>query len=206
MMTPNPGMDRDSLLERSRGGDVAALGALLELYRPYLSLLARLEIGRRLQGKADGADVVQDTFLEAARQFAQFRGSSESELTAWLRRILAGCLATLARRYFGTQARDVRMEESLADDLDESCRILDGALIAPGSSPSQQASRREQAVLLADALETLPADYREVIVLRGLEGLTFPAVAERMGRTPVSVERLWSRALPRLKHALEAVS
>jgi RNA polymerase sigma-70 factor (ECF subfamily) len=178
---------------------------LLELYRPYLGLLARLEIGRRLRGKADVADVVQDAFLEAARQFAKFRGSSEPELTAWLRRILAGCLATLARRYLGTQGRDVRLEQALADDLDGSCRTLDGALVARGSSPSHRASRREQAVLLADALERLPDDYREVIVLRGLEGLTFPEVAERMGRTAVSVERLWSRALPRLKHALEAV-
>src|SRR5262249_10942278 len=146
----------------------------LEFYRPYLSLLARLEIGRRLQGKADIADVVQDTFFEAARQFAQFRGSSEPELTAWLRRILAGCLAMLARRYFGTQARDVRLEQALADGLDQSSRALDVGLIARDSSPSQRASRRERAVLLAAALERLPPDYREVIVLRSLEGLSFP--------------------------------
>jgi len=181
-----------------------ALGSLLELYRPYLTLLARLEVSRRLQGKADPHDVVQDVFLEAAGQFDQFRGSSEPELTAWLRRILAGCLAMLLRRYFGTQARDVRLERALADALDQSSRALDGGLISRESSPSQQASQREQGVILADALEKLPTDYRDVIVLRSLEGLTFPEVAARMGRTPVSVERLWTRALPRLKQALEA--
>jgi RNA polymerase sigma-70 factor (ECF subfamily) len=58
--------------------------------------------------------------------------------------------------------------------------------------------------LLADALERLPSDYREVLILRSLEGLTFPEVAARMGRTPVAVERLWARALPCLKRALEA--
>jgi RNA polymerase sigma-70 factor (ECF subfamily) len=202
-MRPNQDLDRESLLDRARGGDVGALGALLELYRPYLTLLARLEVGRRLQGKADPTDVVQDAFLEAARQFARFRGPGEPELAAWLRRILAGCLATLAR-FYGTRARDVRLERALADSLDQSSRALDGGLVARGSSPSQRASRREQAVILADALQRLPADYHEVIVLRGLEGLTFPEVAARMGRTPVSVERLWSRALPRLKRALEA--
>jgi len=203
-MGPSRVPDREDLLTRARAGDAGALGALLELYRPYLTLLARLEVDRRLQGKADPADVVQDAFLDAARQFARFRGSGEPELTAWLRRILAGCLAMLARRYYGTRARDVRLERAIGDGLDHSSRVLDGGLLARGSSPSHRASRREQAVLLADALERLPADYREVIVLRGLEGLTFPEAADRMGRTPVSVERLWSRALPKLKQALEA--
>ncbi len=175
-----------------RTGDVAAFGSLLEHYRPYLSLLARLEVGRRLQGKADAADVVQDTFVEAARQFTRFRGSGEPELAAWLRRILAGCLAALVRRYYGTKARDVRLERALVDGLDQSSQAIDRALVSRGSSPSQQANRREQAVLLANALERLSPEYREVIVLRNLEGLTFPQIAVRMGRTSVAVERLWS--------------
>jgi RNA polymerase sigma-70 factor (ECF subfamily) len=202
-MTSNQNLDREVLLERARVGDTAAMGALFELCRPYLTLLARLSVGRRLQGKADPADVVQDTFLEAARQFPHFRGTSEPELAAWLRQILAGCLATLARRYRGTQARDVQRERALAD-LGTSSRELDGNLFARESTPSQRASRREQAVLLADALEQLPPDYREVLILRSLEGLTFPEVAARMGRSPVAVERLWARALPHLKRALEA--
>ncbi len=201
-MRPSDG--RDPLLDQARAGDEAALGALLERYRPYLTLLARLEVGRRLRGKADPADVVQDAFLEAARNFARFRGEGEPELTAWLRQILAACLAQLVRRYFGTQARDVRLEQVLAGELDQSSRSLDGGLVARQSSPSQRASRREQAVLLADALAVLPPDYREVLVLRHLEGLTFPEVAARMGRTVASVEKLWARALPRLKRALGA--
>ena len=81
--------DLDALIERARAGDDAALGRLLERYRAYLTVLARVQIGRRLQGKADCADVVQETFLEAARHFAGFRGSTEAELAAWLRQILA---------------------------------------------------------------------------------------------------------------------
>jgi RNA polymerase sigma-70 factor (ECF subfamily) len=196
----------EECLKQARTGDGNSLGALLEQYRPYLTLLARLEIGQRLQGKVDVADVVQDTFLDAARQFPQFRGAEEHELTAWLRRILAGTLAMLMRRFFGTQARDPRLERTLSDELDESSRALDLGLMAKGSSPSQAASRREQAVILANALELLPVDYREVIVLRNLEGLTFPEVAVRMQRSSASVERLWARALPRLKRALEGRS
>jgi RNA polymerase sigma-70 factor (ECF subfamily) len=196
--------DCEDLLARARAGDDGVLGRLLERYRAYLTLLARLQIGRRLQGKADCADLVQDTYLEAARHFARFRGETEPELAAWLRQILAGCLAHLVRRYCGTQARDVRLERVLEDELDQSSRAIDRGLIAEQSTPSQRASRREQAVLLADALDRLPADYREVIILRHLEGLTFPEVAERMGRTLNSVEKLWVRALPRLRRALGA--
>src|SRR5262249_44044239 len=171
-------------------------------YRNYLTLLARLQIGRRLQGKVDEADLVQETFLEAHRQFARFRGDSEAELTAWLRTILAGVVLHLVRRFFGTQRRDVRLERELADELDQSSRFLDGGLVARESSPSQRASRREQAVMLADALKELPPDYREVLILRHLEGLTFPEVAARMRRTVDSVEKLWVRALPRLRRVL----
>ena len=79
--------------------------------------------------------------------------------------------------------------------MDESSRSLDGGFGLVQSTPSQQAARREQAVLLAEALARLPEDYREVIILRHLEGLTFPEVAERMGRTVDSVKKLWARGL-----------
>jgi RNA polymerase sigma-70 factor (ECF subfamily) len=194
--------DCEGLLAQARAGDDGALGRLLERYRAYLTLLARLQIGRLIQGKADPADMVQETFLEAARHFAAFRGDSEPELAAWLRQILATCLAHLVRRYCGTQARDVRLERMLEGELDQSSRAIDRGLIAEQSSPSQRASRREQAVLLANALDRLPADYREVIILRHLEGLTFPEVASRMGRSLDSVEKLWVRALPRLRRVL----
>ena len=194
--------DREHLLELARTGEDSALGSLLELYRPYLTLLARLQIGRRLQGKVDPADMVQETFLESSRHFAQFRGTTEPELTAWLRQILATCLSHLVRRYYGTQARDIRLEQVLEDELDQSSRAIDRGLIARQGTPSQSVARREQAVILADALNCLPVDYREVIILRHLEGLTFPEVAQRMGRSQDSIEKLWVRALPRLRRAL----
>jgi RNA polymerase sigma-70 factor (ECF subfamily) len=194
--------EREDLISRARAGDDDALGQLLEHYRAYLMLLARLQIGRRLQGKADCTDVVQETFLEAARHFASFRGTTEPELASWLRQILAGCLSHLVRRYCGTQGRDVRLERALEHEIDQSSRAIDRGLVAVQSTPSQRASRREQAVLLADALRLLPDDYHEVIVLRHLEGLTFPQVAERMARSVDSVEKLWLRAVARLRQAV----
>ena len=201
-MSSGAGPDPEQLLGLARAGSGPALGQLLELYRSYLAILARLQIGRRLQGKVDAADLVQDTFLEAHRHFAEFRGTVEAELVCWLRQILAGLLANLVRRYYGTQRRDVRLERELADDLDRSSRVLDQSLAAPQSTPSQRAAHREQAVMLADALGQLPDDYREVLILHHLEGLTFPEVAGRMGRTVDSVKNVWARALAQLRRSL----
>ena len=75
--------------------------------------------------------------------------------------------------------------------------------MATTSSPSQRASRREQAVILAEILERLPPDYREVIILRNLEGLGFPEVASRMSRSQDSVQKLWVRALARMKTQMD---
>lgn len=190
----------DRLLRLARAGNPTALGQLLERYRPYLALLARLGLGRRLQAKVDAADVVQETLLKAHRDFAAFRGATEGEWTAWLRQILVWTLANLVRRYQGARGRDPRLEVELRAVADGS--VLSGSLIDPGTSPSGRAARREWGVLLATALDTLPDHYREAVVLRHLEGLSFPQVAERMGRTEESVKKLWARGLALLKKGL----
>ncbi len=90
----------------------------------------------------------------------------------------------------------------LATELDQSSQAMDGGLVASQSTPSQHVARREQAVLLADALGRLPAEYREVIVLRHLEALPFAEVAQRMGRSENSAQKLWVRALGSLRNSM----
>jgi RNA polymerase sigma-70 factor (ECF subfamily) len=194
-------MDLGKTLAQARNGDGEALGKLLELYRNYLTLLARTQIQRNLQGKVDASDLVQESFAEAQQAFAQFQGGGERELMQWLRLILARRVARLVRHY-GTRGRDVRLERQLRYELDESSQVLEQALEAEQTSPSQAVTRRESAVLLADALEGLPEAYRDVLTLRHLEGLGFEEVAERMGRTVDSVKNLWSRALGQLRRRL----
>jgi RNA polymerase sigma-70 factor (ECF subfamily) len=182
------------------------LGPRLEAHRDYLTVLARMQIGRHLQGKVDPADVVQETFLHAVRDVAQFRGTSDQELAGWLRQMLAARLADQVRRYCGTQSRDVHLEQALQVGLDQSSQVLDRGLVAPLSTPSQQAARHEQATWLAQALERLPTDYRDVLVLHHLEECDFPEVARRMGRSVEAVKKLWARALARLRRALGGTS
>jgi RNA polymerase sigma-70 factor (ECF subfamily) len=195
----------EEMLHRAQDGSESHLGPLLESYRHYLDLLARVEVGQRLQAKLDAADLVQETLLEAVKNFAKFRGTDERQFVAWLRQIMAASMANLLRRYLGTQARDIRLERQLADQVDQSARRLDWGFVDGQSSPSRQASRREQAVLLANALQKLPPAYREVLILRHLEGLTFPEVSRRMDRSLDSVEKLWVRGLARLRQIMGVV-
>jgi RNA polymerase sigma-70 factor (ECF subfamily) len=194
--------DPEALLRQAQAGDTAALGRLLDLYRAYLRFLASQQIGRRLQGKVAPSDLVQEAFLGAARDLGQFRGATERDFLAWLRQILARLLANHVRHYQGTRKRDVRLEQQLEAELEESTAGLGRGLVDPQSSPSEKAERREQSALLLRALERLAAADRELLSLRHLEGLTFAEVAARLGRTVDSLKKQWPRALVRLRKAL----
>jgi RNA polymerase sigma-70 factor, ECF subfamily len=191
------------LLAAFRGGDPAAGDTLLQHYEPWLRLLARLQLESRFRSKFDPSDVVQQAMLEAVRAFPKFRGRTEGEFTAWLRQILSHALAHEIRRYAGTAKRDVAREVPLEQELTQTSQRLGDVLAATGTSPSQQVAKRERAVLLADVLERLPEDFREVIILRNLEGLPHEEVARRMGRSPGAVRMLWVRALAQLREELE---
>ncbi|MGD9645591.1 MAG: sigma-70 family RNA polymerase sigma factor, partial [Pirellulales bacterium] len=181
----------EQLLKLARLGDRAALGSLLAAYRRYLSLLARAQINRRLQGKIDASDLAQEALLEAHRHFNGFRGSNEAAFAAWLRSILAGLVANHVRRYLGTQRRDARLERSLVEEIDDTSRAIDRGVAAAVATPSEQVVKREASLLLADALELLPVHFRQVILLRHIDELSFAEVAVLMGRSVDSVEKLW---------------
>ncbi|SIO19501.1 RNA polymerase, sigma subunit, ECF family [Singulisphaera sp. GP187] len=187
-------------LALARSGDIAARGHLLELYRDYLHLTGRSLIGQALRAKLDPSDVVQETFLKAHREFGQFLGEGEPELVAWLRRILIRTLIDQSR-YHRSQSRHHGRQESL-----ERANVgVRHALADTGLSPCAIAIDHEQAVLIAEALEHLPEDYREVFVLRNVEQIPIEEIAARMGRSTNAVRKLWTRAMLALRQALEGV-
>src|SRR6516162_10162607 len=151
------------------GADAEAHGRLLERFRDYLGVLARLQLGPKLQGKFDASDVVQQTLLEAYAKRDQFHGS-EAERPAWLRQILAHLLAD-ALRADGQAKRDARRERSLEAAIQESSARLGAWLAAEQSSPSQRAERHEDAIRFAEALSVLPEDNRDALVLHYCESL-----------------------------------
>jgi RNA polymerase sigma-70 factor (ECF subfamily) len=173
----------------------------LERYRNYLRFLARLQLDPRLKGKLDASDVVQEAMLQAHQGLAQFRGQSEPELMAWLRRILANTMAG-AIRTFTAEARDLVKERSLHGALDDSSWQMERWLAAVQSSPSQRVVHSEQLLRLAEALAQLPDDQRQAVELHHLKNCSVAEVALRMGRTKPAVAGLLFRGLKRLRDLL----
>jgi RNA polymerase sigma-70 factor (ECF subfamily) len=176
-------------------------GRPLEGYRDYLRLLARTQLGPRLQAKLDASDVAQQTLLQAHQARGQFRGTTEAEKLAWLRAILANVLAAAARR-FEARLRDIRQERSLEGDLELSASRLECLFAADLTSPSQRAVRGEELLRLASALTRLPEDQRQVVELHHLKGLPVAEVAAHMGRTAPAVVGLLFRGLKKLRQLL----
>jgi RNA polymerase sigma-70 factor (ECF subfamily) len=191
-----------SRLSRAKSASEKDRHDLLEGYRNYLLLLTSIRSDRKLRIKMGDSDLVQETLIQANRDFDQFRGISEEELTSWLRAILSAKKAKLARRYYGTAARDPRLETQMQDEMNNSSQLLDRAFLDYGSSQSRQAAGRERSVLLADALAALPEHYREVVVLRHIKGYKLAEVAESMDRSVDSVKKLWARAMIQLRTSM----
>lgn len=176
---------------------------LLEQYRNYLLILANVGSDPALRAKLGDSDLVQETMIQAHKDFDQFRGMTERELLSWMRSIMSAKKALLARKFYGTAARDPRMEQRLHSDMDESSRQLAHAFVASDPSPSQQVASNEREVILADALAALPKHYREVVILHHVKGQTLPSVAVSMGRSVDSVKKLWARAMVQLRSSMK---
>jgi RNA polymerase sigma-70 factor (ECF subfamily) len=200
-------VDTHQLIQLAKSGQQQPLGKLLETYRNYLKLLAAARIKSHLQVRVSPSDVVQETFLRAHVAIAQFRGQTEEDFLAWLRQILASRLADACELHLIAEKRDARREVSLNDigvALERSTARLEAVLADKAPSPSTLAQRQENVVMLADEMARLSEDQRQVLVLRNLEGLSFPEVAERMSRSPGAVRMLWFRAIHRLRDQLAA--
>lgn len=204
-MTNSSAANAEVLLSQALAGSSECFGRLLHVYRNYLKLLVVTQLERKLQQRVSPSDVVQETFLEANRDFAQFRGKSSGEFCAWLRKILVNNLHRVVERHVLAAKRDVRREvslENLANSMEQSTARLEAMLPDPGTSPSGNAQRHEMEITLANHLAELPADYRDAIVLRHIEGLSFEAVGQRMERSAGAARMLWLRAIQTLREQM----
>jgi RNA polymerase sigma-70 factor (ECF subfamily) len=198
----------EGLLSRAKQGQTESLGQLLQLYRNYLTILAATQLDRRLRQRMNPSDLVQETMLAAHCGFSKFRGSTEPEFLAWLRQILINCLHHAVDTHVRAKMRDVRREisvEQASEALDRSVANFAQVLADRGPSPSAPMQQRERAVAFADQLAKLSPPYRDVIVLRNLQGLSFEEVADRMNRKPGTVRMLWLRAIEKLKRVYEPI-
>jgi RNA polymerase sigma-70 factor (ECF subfamily) len=206
-MTSQFRITSEDLLRQAKSGSRESLGQLLQLYANYLKMVVLGQMEHNLRARVSPSDVLQETFFEAHRDFGQFRGASTPEFLAWLRKILVNNLCRVVEQHLLAEKRDVRREvsmERLATALEQSTARLEAILPDPGTSPSGSLERREREIALADQLALLPADYRDVIVLRHVESLPFEDIGQRMGRTSGAVRMLWLRAVKSLRERLDA--
>jgi RNA polymerase sigma-70 factor (ECF subfamily) len=192
--------DAAQWLPAARAGDSEALGQVLEACRGYLLLIAQQELEPTLQAKGGASDLVQQTFLEAQRDFADFQGTTQEALLAWMRRMLLNNLANFHRDHRREKRRASR-EVGLPGGDSSGQRAGDLAGNTP--TPSVLAMRDEETEALERALQRLPEDYRRVIQLRYREERSFEDIADVMQRSQNAIRKLWSRAIERLQQELE---
>jgi RNA polymerase sigma-70 factor, ECF subfamily len=176
--------------------------ARLEPFRKYLKVLAELHLDRRLRGKLDPSDVVQQTMLRACSALGELRQDQPEVLAAWLRRILARTLADAVKHY-ERDRRDIGLERSLEADLDRSASGFAAWLADDQTSPSGRAERNEELLRMIDALAELPDLMREVVVLKHCQGLKLQQIGERIGRSVPAVASLLRRGLEGLRTRLK---
>lgn len=195
-----PENDLADRLDAARAGSPEALGAVLEACRGYLLLVAQRELDPRLQPKGGASDLVQQTVLDAVRDFARFQGSSEGELLAWLRRLLRNNVTDFARQYRATDKRALDRERPL--DAGDSSAVPGGGVAARTPTPSREVVAREETLAIQAALQRLPENYRLIVELRYQEEQSFEEIGALLGLTANAARKLWLRAIKRLQEEM----
>lgn len=173
----------------------------IEPFRNYLLLLADLHLDRRLRGKLDASDIVQQVMLRASAAFHELRSRQPEVLAAWLRKILANTLADAVKHY-ERDCRDVRLELALGQKLDQSAAGFEQWLAADHTSPSERAEKNEELLRLVDALSALPTEMREVVTRKHCQGQSLAEIAAELGKTIPSVASLLRRGLEQLRNRM----
>ncbi|MFO0976800.1 MAG: sigma-70 family RNA polymerase sigma factor [Planctomycetaceae bacterium] len=193
---------RRKLLGDARDGSLSAFGELLEIYRPYLQMVADFELSSEVRQKVSASDLVQDSFLEAQRDFRSFRGETEAEFRAWLRQVLVHNIQNTVRTYRDTEKRNVRREE-------QGCRIAEheqSTDVTRASCPISVVIHHEDQERLHLAIQSLPDHYRQVLFLRSYERLPFEEIGIRTHRTAEASRKIWVRAIEQLQQELGALN
>jgi RNA polymerase sigma-70 factor (ECF subfamily) len=201
------GVITDDLLARAKTGDAVALGALFAHYRDRLRKMVRLRLDRRVAGRLDPSDVLQEAYLDVARRFKEYAAAPAVPFYIWLRALTGQRMVDLHRRHLGSKMRDVGQEVSLyrgafpqASSASLALQLLGGL-----TSPTQAAIRAELQLQLQEALNSMDPMDREVVVLRHFEELNNVETATVLGIEPAAASKRYIRAVRRLKAILDQV-
>jgi RNA polymerase sigma-70 factor (ECF subfamily) len=194
------------LVERAQTGDAAALNELFALHRARLRRMVDLRLDRRVRGRVDPSDVLQDGFADAVAKLPAYLAHRDMPAFLWLRLVVGERLAKVHRTHLGTQKRDAALEVSLYQSAlpAASSAALAAQLLGKHTSPTEAAVRAEQTLQLQEAINALDPIDREIIALRNFEELTRAEAARALGIEEAAAAKRYVRAIRRLKQALGA--
>jgi RNA polymerase sigma-70 factor (ECF subfamily) len=202
----NEGVVSDGLL-RAAAGDEEALRTLFAAHRDRLKRMVHLRLSRRLAGRVDDSDVLQEAFIEVARRLPEYAREPRMPLFLWMRHLTGLKLAELHRRHLGTQLRDADREVTLhrgglplADSVSLAAHLL-GTL----TTPSQAAVKAETRLMVQEALNGMDPIDREVLALKHFEQLSTSEIAEILGLSKAGAGSRYLRAIKRLRTILEQI-
>ncbi len=187
-------------LEAARS-DSEQLAKLLESCRPLLALMARQSLSRPLRAREGESDIVQETVIEASRDFHRFRGKSVGEFLGWLRRIHRNNIRNLIRSHHA-EKRDLRREIQLHNTNESDASLSWFVSARNDSSPSVAIVNAEKALAVAEAIELLPEAQRTAITMRHIDGASLADICAAMEKTPAAVAGLLRRGLQALRDRL----
>jgi RNA polymerase sigma-70 factor (ECF subfamily) len=201
------GTTTEDLLRRAKAGDATALGVLFEHYRDRLRKMVRLRLDRRVAGRLDASDVLQEAYLDVTQRFPEYVAAPAVPFYVWLRALTGQRLIDLHRRHLGAKMRDAGQEVSLYRGAlpQASSASLAQQLLAGLTSPTQAAIRSEMQLQLQEALNCMDPMDREVVVLRHFEELNNLDTASVLGIEPSAASKRYLRAIRRLKAILDQV-
>jgi RNA polymerase sigma-70 factor (ECF subfamily) len=195
------------LLQRAAGHDEQAFQELFTRYRDRLKRMVHLRLSRRLQGRVDDSDVIQEAYLEASRRLPEYAAEPGLPFYLWLRHLTSLKLAEVHRRHLGTQLRNADRELTLhrgglpaADSASLAAQLLGTA-----TSPSQAAIRAETCLHVQEALNTLDPIDREVLALKHFEQLSISEIAQVLGLSKAGAGSRYLRAVKRLRAILAQI-
>ncbi|NLF68823.1 MAG: sigma-70 family RNA polymerase sigma factor [Candidatus Anammoximicrobium sp.] len=194
-------LERLKELNQLRARRGVAVAELFGRYRESLQRMIAFRLDRRIAGKVDGDDILQDAFLESVRRIQDYLDQPTVPFFVWLRQVTTQVLIETHRRYVGAQKRDVNLEVALehGGPDDSSSGGLIACLADSLTTPSQCAVRGEMVAQLRQALDQLADIDREVLVLRHLEELSNNEVAQILGIDKYAASKRYLRALDRLR-------
>jgi RNA polymerase sigma-70 factor (ECF subfamily) len=199
--------DIDELLRLAGGGDESALAELFSRHRERLRRMVALRLDRRLHGRVDASDVLQEAYLDIARRASAYFAAPSMSIFLWMRLLIGQRLIAVHRHHFGAQKRDPRHEVMLqATTLPQATSAsLAALLLGRMTSPSSALIRRELQSRVQDALNALDTIDREVLVLRHFEELSNAETAEALGIGQTTASNRYVRALRRLKKEISGI-